>query len=270
MAITRANQDTWRSALERAPQLGIAIMYPSAGIIERIGPDWDWLWIDGQHGELGYQDILAAVRACNLIGRPAIVRVPGHEPGPIGLALDTAADGIMVPMVDDAASARRIVQAAKFPPLGARSYGGRRPIDLFGRGYAHADQPQPLLICQIETPSGLANAAEIAEVPGVDALFLGPDDMALRAGLPMDQPRPAGCFDEAYRNVAAAAARHGKIAGSVFATLETLQPAVELGYRLIVSAADVSLLAGASNKTVQSLRSSVPAKGNGAPPRTLY
>ena len=128
MSVTQENP--LGRALRQGPQLGLGVMYPAAGIIERIGPDWDWMWIDGQHGELGYGDILAAVRASNLIQRPTVVRVPGHDSGAIGLALDTAADAVMVPMIDDADQARQIVNAAKFPPLGNRSYGARRPIDL--------------------------------------------------------------------------------------------------------------------------------------------
>ena len=239
--------------LEKGPQLGLCIMYPAAGIIERIGADWDWLWIDGQHGELGYGDVLAAVRASELVGRPAVVRVPGHEAGEIGKALDTVAAGLMVPMVDNAEQARRIVQAAKFPPLGARSYGGRRPVDRLGRGYANRDQPQPLLICQIETPEGLKNVDEIAAVDGVDVVFFGADDMALRAGMPMDQPRPPGVFDEAQRQVAQAAKRHGKFAGGVFRAPTALQLAVGLGHRLIVSEGDMMLLSEGSKKNSDTL-----------------
>ena len=92
----------------------------------------------------------------------------------------------------------------------------------------------------------------------MDALFLGPDDLSLRAGLPMDEPRPEGFLDDAIRNVAEAAASHGKIAGGVFATPETFQPAVELGYRLIVAAADTSLLMTGSQQRSQSLRQCGP------------
>jgi 4-hydroxy-2-oxoheptanedioate aldolase len=222
-----------------------------------VGPDWDWIWVDGQHGQMGYADILAAVRACNLVRRPAVVRVPGHEAGMIGLALDTAAEGVMVPMVDTVEQARQIVRAAKFPPFGSRSYGGRRPIDLYGRTYAHADQPQPLLICQIETLEGLKNSARIAAVKGVDAIFFGPDDTALRKGLPMDQPRPAGYFDKALKTVARAAADHGKIAGGVFTTPEALNQAAEIGFRLIVACGDVGLLAAGSKSASKSLRSAL-------------
>lgn len=243
----------FQASLAAGPQLGLCIMYPAPGIIERIGLDWDWLWIDGQHGELGYGDVLAAVRAGDLVGRPSIVRVPGHEAGAIGKVLDTAATGVMVPMVDNAEQAKRIVSAAKFPPLGSRSYGGRRPVDRMGRGYANRGEAQPLLVCQIETPEGLANADAIAAVEGVDVLFFGPDDMALRQGMPMDAPRPEGCFDDAHSQVAHAARSHGKHAGGVFRTPATLRFAVEIGYRLIVAAADVLFLAEGSRQCSETL-----------------
>jgi 4-hydroxy-2-oxoheptanedioate aldolase len=69
-------------------KLGFCLMYPAPGIIERVGADWDWIWVDGQHGELGYSDILAIVRACDLVKVPALVRVPGHEAGTISQVLD--------------------------------------------------------------------------------------------------------------------------------------------------------------------------------------
>lgn len=232
----------------------MCVMYPAAGIIERIGPDWDWVWIDGQHGELGYHDILAAVRACNVIDRFALVRVPGHEAGPIGTVLDTDADAVMVPMVETADQAARLVEAAKFPPLGKRSYGGRRPIDRHTRAYAHPDRPQPMLVCQIETHAGLDHVEAIAAVEGVDALFFGPDDMALRDGLPMDQPRPAGHFDDALKTVADAANARGKIAAGVFPDEQGVRQAVNWGYRLIVGGGDVPFLATSSHARSQALR----------------
>jgi len=243
-----------RASLCSGPQLGMCYMYPAPGIIERIGPDWDWVWIDGQHGELGYNDILSAVRACDVIMRPAVVRVSGQSPGDIGKALDTVPAAVMVPMVDNADQARTIVQAAKFPPLGSRSYGGRRPIDRLGRGYPHGQEGEPLLICQIETPTGLDNAEQIAAVEGVDILFFGPDDMRLRLGHRMDGALPAGFFDDALQRVAEAARAHGKIAGSTFGTPSALARGVEMGYRLIVCTADVMLLAEGSRAKSEMLR----------------
>jgi len=261
--VTMPKMNAFRDLLNDRPQIGLGIFYPAPGIIERLGPDWDWFWIDGQHGELGYGDIMAAVRACNLVDRRALIRVPGHEPGLIGLALDTSADAVMVPMVDDADQARSVVQASKFPPLGSRSFGGRRPIDLYGRGYSRSDQEQPLLVCQIETPQALRNAASIAAVDGVDVIFFSPDDIALRAGMPMDRPRPKDYFNDELRTLAKIAGDHGKFAGGVFPTPESMTQAVDLGYRLVVGAAEVSLLAEASKTKSQVLRECLDGPGPG-------
>ena len=248
--------------LKDVPQLGLGIFYPAPGVIERIGSDWDWVWIDGQHGELSYTDVLASVRACNLIRTPAVVRVPGHEAGTIGKALDTAADALMVPMVEDVAQADLIVKAAKFQPLGSRSYGSRRLIDLVGRAYANDGESQPLLICQIENKKGLKNVNSIAAVEGVDVLFVGADDMAQEQGLPMDKPVPKGYFDSALEAVAQAAKANGKIAGGVFFNEQSLSKAVKLGYTLIVCATDVTFLANGSKEASERLHKSLETEKN--------
>lgn len=251
---------TFQEKLNNAPQLGLGNFYPASGIIERIGSDWDWVWIDGQHGELAYTDILDAVRACNLIKTPAVVRVPGQEYGHIGKALDTAADAVMVPMVEDAAQAELIVKAAKFPPLGNRSYGSRRLIDLFGRSYANNDKSHPLLICQIENEKGLKNVNAIAAVEGVDALFIGAEDMALEQKFHMEKPIPKGYFGSAQQTIAQAAKENGKIAGGVFVNEQDLSNAVKIGYKLIVSAIDVAFLANGSKNASARLRKSLETK----------
>jgi len=247
-------QRSFRDALAERPQLGFASTYPAPGIIERVGQDWDWCWIDAQHGSWEPGDAVQAVRACGLVGLFAMVRVPGHEYGIIGRALDTACHAVMVPMVDTPAQAEEVVRAVRFPPRGKRSYGGRRPCDLYGRGYSHADRPQPLLVCQIESPEALENVEAIAAVDGVDVLFFGPDDMAQARGMPMDVPRPAGCFDAAMERIAAAAGRAGKFAAGIFNTPEALRGALAMGYRMIVCCGDVSILAAGSARAADACR----------------
>ena len=263
---------SFKNALEKKPLPGFCSMYPAPGIIERIGQDWDWCWIDTQHGEWGMHDAVQAVRACNLAGIFALVRVPGQDPATIGRILDTACHAVMVPMVENREQAEAVVRAARFAPQGHRSYGGRRPIDLYGRAYAHSDQPQPLVVCQIESPEALEQADAIAATDGVDALFFGPDDMALARGMPMDQPRPAGCFDAEMAAVAAAAQRHGKIAGGVFGTSAALTQALALGYRLVACTGDVPLLASNSQAAARSCRAAMAddTPHDTAGPASLY
>ncbi len=238
-------------------QLGLAITYPTPGVVERIGSDWDWIWIDGQHGEMGYGEILALVRACDLIGRPAIVRVPGHEAGPIGLALDMGAAGVIVPCVDTPDQARAVVTAAKFPPLGNRSYGGRRIGDLRGRSYSDTANDDTVLVAQIETPEALKNVEAIAAVAGIDALFLGPDDLLLRRGVSTDAPRNRENLGPALEAVLQACRKHGKASVMVGMSAELLQLGVELGFQIIACGADVRFLTTASQQTAAAARAVV-------------
>ncbi len=263
---------SFKDELEKKPMLGFCSMYPAPGIIERIGQDWDWCWIDMQHGEWGMHDAVQAVRACNLVGIFAIVRIPGQDPTTIGKTLETACNGVMVPMVENAQQAAAIVRAARFAPLGHRSYGSRRPVDLYGRAYSHADQPQPLTICQIESPEAVDQADAIAATDGVDALFFGPDDMAVARGMPMDQPRPATCFDTEMAAIAAAAHRHGKIAGGIARDPQAQKKFLSLGYHLVVCNGDVPLLTINSKAASQSARAifseGTPREAHG--PASLY
>ena len=239
------------------PQLGLCVTYPAPGIIERIGSDWDWLWLDGQHGEIGYREMLELVRACDLVDRPAFVRVPGHDAGPIGMALDMGATGVIVPCVDTPAQAEAVVRAAKFPPLGNRSYGGRRPIDRLGRAYSHTANQDTLLVVQIESPEAVGCAEQIAAVPGVDALFLGPDDLLMRRGHAMDAPRSPEILRADLQAVANALRKHGKLGVGIGVGAEMIGMCLELGFQMIVSGADMSFLTNSSKQALQQARAIV-------------
>ena len=254
MPITQSFRETLTTG---TPQLGMCITYPSPGVIERIGSDWDWIWIDGQHGQLGYNDVLSLVRACELVQRPAFVRVPGHEFGTIGMALDTGAPGIIVPVVDTPEQAQSIVNAAKFPPLGGRSYGARRLVDMQGRLYADTANDTVLLVAQIESPEAIDNVEAIAAVPGVDALFLGPDDVLLRRGYTMDAPRTAAMLQGDMESVANACRQHDKFAVAVGCNPEILTLAIELGFHMIAAGADAAFLASGSKQASETARAAL-------------
>ena len=249
-------------------QIGLCIMYPAPGVVERIGADWDWIWLDGQHGQMGYSELLPLVRACDLVQRPAFVRVAWHETGPIGLALDMGAAGVIVPCVDTPDQARALVDAAKFPPLGKRSYGARRPIDRHGRLYVNTANTDTMLVLQIETPEGIANADAIAALPGVDALFLGPDDIMLRRGHPMDAPRNRATLWEDMIAVTRPCRKHGKAAVTVGRGAEWFTLCMEAGFNMIVAGGDVPFLADSSRQAAAEARGFVkgfvPKPGSGS------
>lgn len=255
-------------------------MYPAPGILERVGADWDWIWIDGQHGQHGgYQEILAMVRVCNLAGTKAFVRVPSHEVAGISLALDMNADGVIVPQVDTVEQALAVVRAAKFPPLGNRSYGGRRPVDFLGRNYSDTANQDKKVIIQIESEEALDNADALAAVEGVDGLFLGPDDLMLRKGCKMDEPRDPGVMAACIRKVAEACQKHGKTSCTVAMDKNTIQICIGLGVEMIVAGGDVPFLANTSkevSKAVRAMADEALAGGASFPansqpePKTLY
>ncbi len=263
---------------ENRPLLGLSVMYPSPGALERIGGDWDWIWIDGQHGEMGHEQTLGLVRACDLIQRPAVVRVPGHEAGPIGKTLDMGAAAVIVPCVDTPEQARAIVDAAKFPPLGKRSYGGRRPIDFLGRNYSDTANTDTLLIAQIESPQAIENVNAIAATSGVDALFLGPDDLMLRRGHSMTAPKSKETLGKDMDAVASACRKHNKVGVMVGVGEEMLRLCLSMGFRMIVSGSDVGFLAGGSKQTssearkvIGSAKSQSPdATGAGGETKSIY
>lgn len=235
-------------------QIGVCAMYPSPGAIERIGGDWDFVWVDGQHGELDYNDMLAHVRACEIAGTAALVRIPWLEAGIIGKVLDANACGVIVPCIDSVEEAKLAVAAAKFPPLGRRSYGGRRVIDLKGRSYSDTANKDQLLIVQIESPAAVEAAADIAAIDGVDALMIGPDDLTLRRGGSMTGPRDAKIFGADVRAIADAAAKHGKYALGVGVGEEMFKLHQESGYQMIVAGGDVPFLAMGSQKASSDAR----------------
>ncbi len=137
--------------------LGVANAYPATGIIEGMCKGWDVVWIDGQHGQMGYDAALSAIRAAAACGIESIFRVPGHDQSMLGAYADLAPSGLMIPMVNTVAQAQAIAAALQFAPKGIRSYGGRRPIDLHGRDYY---KTSPFVIAQIETVEAVQNANE--------------------------------------------------------------------------------------------------------------
>lgn len=245
------------------PLLGLSVMYPSPGAVERIGSDWDWIWIDGQHGEMGYLETLSLVRTCDLIQRPAVVRVAGHDAGIIGKTLDMGVAAVIVPCVDTPAQAQAVVEAAKFPPLGKRSYGSRRNIDFQGRKYSDTANDLALLIVQIESPEAIDNVEEIAAMPGVDALFLGPDDLMLRRGYSMTSPKNEKTLGHDLQRVADACQRHRKVGVMVGVGEEMQRLCLAKDFQMIVAGSDVGFLASGSQQTAAAARTILVGNAEG-------
>ena len=236
--------------------LGLGNMYPAPGIIEGMCKGWDFVWIDGQHGQLTLDSSLHALHAASAIGIDTVLRVPGHEYGILGPFADLAPSAVMVPMVNDAKQAENVVRGLRFPPLGERSYGGRRVIDVDGREYYRAREM--ILVAQIETFEAVENADQIAATQGIDALFFGPDDMKVRMEIDInasavDNKQLRGAMEQTAKVARAA----GKACGTVAPSVKAFQIAVDMGYQIVVGGADVMFLRAASARMLSDLHATL-------------
>jgi len=226
------------------PAYGLSMRFQDPALIELIGAGWDFCWIDMQHGTIWTEHLLNLVRACDLVGLTSLVRLPQGMPEVVSFVLDMDAGGVIVAQTDTVAQGRAMVEAARFPPVGDRSFGGRRIIDRHGKGDypAKADREQ-LLFLQIESPRGLATCDDLASLEGVSGLMLGPDDMRIRLGMPVVGPLYEGAMAGAARTVTDACRRHGKLAlGFGGATPEAIRAGADMGFQLLTLSADALFL----------------------------
>ena len=170
---------------------GIFNGIPSSAIVEMCAhAGFDFVVLDNEHGSADLTTTEHMLRAARASGIVPIVRCLEHD---IARSLDMGASGLQVPMVNNAAHAAQLVLRIKYPlPHGAGGVGGQRGSAFSTRaaGYGAFGGPEHTrrsnegiaLIVMIETPEGVANAAEIAAVDGVDAVFVGPNDLAHSMG----------------------------------------------------------------------------------------
>jgi 4-hydroxy-2-oxoheptanedioate aldolase len=227
-----------------------------AEVLARQG--FDWIMIDMQHGCLEYGDALAMIRAVDQTPAAPIVRVPWNEPGVIGRVLDAGALGVLVPVIQTAEDARKVVEAALYPPLGRRSFGPVRVGLRDGPTYFAGANERIAVVVMIETREALGAVDEIASVPGVSALFVGPFDLSLALGLTPGDNDGEPVFDEAIQRVTAAAKRAG-IATAVLANPRVALLRLRQGFQMISVATDYVVLGAASHADLESVRKEVPS-----------
>jgi len=150
---------------------------------------FDFLWIEMQHSPLTYEDVAKMIWACR--GTPAtpFIRVPDATEGDIQKATDIGALGIIVPTVDTVEKAQAAVKWAKYPPIGRRSMGGGQYRALWGDDYRQTINDNMAVVIMIETPLGVANAKEIASVPGIDVIFAASTDLGNFSGYRQGDPQ---------------------------------------------------------------------------------
>jgi 2-keto-3-deoxy-L-rhamnonate aldolase RhmA len=195
--------------------------------------------IDMQHGLWERASLEAAVGLASPHA-PVVVRVADSSPAAISQALDAGAEGILAPLVETPEQAAAVVAAARFPPLGARSGGGVRPLRDFV-GYVAQANAFTMVGVMIETRAGVERASEIAAVPGVDLVFIGTGDLGLSLG---EFPAPGPAHAAACAAILAACAARGTPCGAFTGSVEAARRRRDEGYRFVVSANDIDIVQG--------------------------
>jgi 2-dehydro-3-deoxyglucarate aldolase/4-hydroxy-2-oxoheptanedioate aldolase len=189
----------------------------------------------------------------------AVVRLEWNDPVLIKKMLDAGAQTLMVPFVQTKAEAARAVAACRYPPTGTRGIAAVHRASRYGRDadYLRSANDEICVILQLETRSAIADMAEIAAVPGVDALFIGPGDLAGDMG---ELGRIAAApVQDALRDAAAAARACGKPLGIVGPNPDMVGRFRDWGYGFVAIASDLAMMTARAGELLGSLRDQAPA-----------
>lgn len=211
----------------------------AASVMGDVG--FDYLVVDMQHGSADYTQATRLLQSVSISASVPMVRVPWNDPSIIGRVLDAGALGIIVPMVNSAEEAAAAVQACRYAPEGARSWGPTRAARLHGEYQTTAANETVVCIPMIETARAVEAIDEILAVPGVDAIYVGPADLSLTYGLP-----PAGDnegpFVRALDTIVDACTRHNVVPG-IHANPSLAAKRRSQGFRMITICSDDQALA---------------------------
>lgn len=224
---------------------------------------WDSMTVDMQHGLVDYQAMVGMLQAIATCDATPIVRVPWNEMGIIGKALDAGAMGIICPMVNTAEEAKALADACRYPPDGLRSYGPARAIWRYGADYHEHANEQIVVMAMIETEQAVSNLDAILEVPGIDAVYIGPADLGLTHGFvpkgDRDEPELLAVIDQILQ----ACKRHQKFAGIHCQAPEYAKKMLDQGFELATVAADNAFLNMAAKAAVKATRGEGGGAGGG-------
>ncbi|WEW55792.1 2-keto-3-deoxy-L-rhamnonate aldolase RhmA [Emydomyces testavorans] len=219
-----------------------------ARIMARSG--FDWICVDTEHGNIADGQMHEAVAAIAAMGVSPIVRIAANEAWMVKRALDSGAHGIIVPLLETAEDARKLVESAKFPPMGKRGFGSPFPMGSTGNisqaEYLLQANDALVTVVQIETKDGLKNrfeikVEEIAQVPGIDVLLIGPFDLGNNIGRPvLAEFHPD--LEAAIERIREAAVNNGKRAGIYSPNGEMAKRFAGQGFHMISVTSDVSAI----------------------------
>lgn len=233
-----------RALKRRDKQIGIWLTLGTSSTTEVLaGAGYDWMLIDMEHTSSDPAQVLEMLRAGHGGTAEPVVRIPWRDPVLMKRLLDIGVRSFMIPFVQNADEAAQIVSSTRYPPVGTRGVNGTMRASLYGRatdyGQRYADEI--CLIVQAETPLALANIESISAVEGIDAVFIGPNDLAANMGFygQPGAPQVRAAIGAALEGISAG----GSAAGILNFNTAQARELLDAGFCLLAVGSDVGLLA---------------------------
>lgn len=238
----------------KQPGLWLTLESPNATEV-LAGAGYDWLLLDMEHTTVDPSQIAGHVRAANGGTAELAVRIPWNEPIMVKRLLDAGVRTLMFPCVQSAAEAQAAVSATRYPPHGIRGVSGNMRANSFARvkDYPDAYQREQCVIVQLESLKAIAAIEEIGAVDGVDALFIGPNDLAATMGLfgKPGAPEVKAVIADAIQRISKTA----KAAGILNYNIAEARALFKAGFAFIAVNSDTSILARQSEAILAQLKS---------------
>ena len=207
--------------------------------------DFDAATVDMQHGMMGFSEAVAMLQAISTTRAIPLVRPPSVDAPGIMRLLDAGAYGVICPMISTAAEAAALVSACRYPPAGRRSFGPSRGLLYGGADYFAKANDEILVLGMIETREALLNLPAILATPGLDGIYVGPNDLAIELGHPPkaehDHPKVIAAVERIRRETVAA----GLIAGIFCSDGAAARMRVGEGFGLVTPGNDAAALRSA-------------------------
>lgn len=213
--------------------------------------------LDQQHGLFDQASVIEGIAAVRAAGAAAMVRVPLGDFAYVSRVLDFGAEGVIAPMINTVEDARAFAAAAKFPPLGERSWGPARALMLNGLtmpDYLAQANENVVTLAMIETRTALKNLDAILAVQGIDGVFVGPSDLSITLSEGRTLDPHSKDVDETCERIVAAAKKAGKIAGAYTASAERANDQAARGFRFLAVGSDGIFMRAGTTTAVKGLK----------------
>lgn len=230
---------------EKEPVFCFKSLYQDPALVEMIGMvGFDCMWICNEHIGIDPSKMDSIIRACRTSGIDAMIRTKPGTYQDLLHPLEMGANGIMLPRVQNADEVRQVVKDMKFYPQGRRGADGVNAEADFGwmdfSEYLTFANDNNFLLVQIEDPEAVEHIEEIAEIDGVDIIFVGPGDLSINMGIPGEIEHPE--IVDVCKRVARACEANGKAAGMACPRPGMLEKYLEMGFLFLTGGSDYGIM----------------------------